>query len=299
MHLPLPLSLLFIFIASTCVLAQNNAAEESEDRSWLRDYDPKTESVYKVNPWIEGLGTGVGGMILSTIGIDGLRGKDAVRVADLSRDDVSALDRWAFPSSAEARERAEGTSDVFFNGAIVLPLTLFVSKKYRKDFVDILSLYVQTHALSSLTYAYSPIGPRFIDRTRPVSYYPELDQTDPGLRVAGNNRNSFFSGHVSTTAVGTFFFAKVLSDYNPQWTGKQRALVFAAASLPPAYVAVLRVRALKHFPTDTVIGMGVGAFFGVMNPHVHKRWQLKHRSSLSIGGSFHNGVGGAGVSLIF
>ena len=294
------LTLLLPLTLCTCVSAQNETPGKVKlTREMLRDYDPKTESVYKVRPWIEGLGIGVGGMLISTVGIDRLREKDPVNAADLRREDVWGVDRWAFPANAEARERAEASSDIGFNGAILLPLTLFVSKKIRKDFVDVLSLYIETHAFNSLTYAYTPLGPTFIDRIRPVSYYPELDDADPSTRVVGNNRNSFFSGHVSTTATGTFFFAKVLSDYNPQWNGGQRALLFGAASLPPVYVAVQRVRALKHFPTDTVVGLGVGALVGIMNPHVHKRWRARHRSELSFGGGFSDGAGGAGLSLRF
>lgn len=289
-------TLLLLTLVCTCAGAQTNDLETK--KKGIRDYDPKTEQVYAVKPWIDG-GIGVAGMLISTAGIDRLRDKDRVMVDDLDRDDVAGIDRWAFPKSVEARERAETSSDQFFNASIVLPFTLFISKKIRKDWVDITAMYIETHALSSLTYAYSPIGPTFIDRIRPVAYYPELDQTLPGLRVQGNSRNSFFSGHVSTTAVGTFFFAKVLSDYNPQWSGTQRALIFGAAGLPPAFVAVQRVRALKHFPTDTVVGLGVGAFFGIMTPHIHKRWQRNHRSSLSIGGSFGDGAGGAGLSLRF
>ena len=289
------LTLLFSLLACTSVSAQKTQIT----KEMLRDYDPKTESVYKVNPWIDGLAVGVGGMLISTIGIDRVRLKDEVNANELRRSDVWSIDRWAFPATAEARDRAAASSDIGFNGAILLPLTLFVNKKFRKDWLDILSLYVETHAFNSLTYAYSPIGPTFIDRIRPVSYYPELDAADPSTRVVGNNRNSFFSGHVSTTTTGMFFFAKVLSDYNPQWNGKQRALLFGAVSLPPIYVAVQRVRALKHFPTDTVVGFGVGAFFGIMNPHIHKRWQARHRSELSIGGNFSGGAGGAGLSLRF
>ncbi|OAV44266.1 hypothetical protein A3850_007050 [Lewinella sp. 4G2] len=294
-HLPVMtqhyFTLFLILFLSTCVSAQMTP----EERPDIRNYDPKTEKVYAVKPWLEG-GLGLGGMIVSTTLIDQLRSKDKIDLSELDRDDVPGIDRWAFPASAEQREDAEASSDIFFNTSVLLPLTLFIDKKFRKDWVDITALYIETHALSSLTYAASPMGPLFIDRTRPVAYYEDVDD---GLRATGNSRNSFFSGHVSTTAVGTFFFTKVLSDYNPQWSGKQRALAFTLASLPPAFVAVQRVRALKHFPTDTVVGMGVGAFFGIMTPHLHKRWQMKHRTRLSLGGSYHNGTGVGGMTLTF
>ncbi|MEM1358927.1 MAG: phosphatase PAP2 family protein, partial [Bacteroidota bacterium] len=149
---------------------------------------------------------------------------------------------------------------------------------------------------SSNAYAWSPLGPRFNNRVRPVAYYEDVDF---GLRSQGNSRNSFFSGHANTTALGTFFFAKVLSDYNPQWNGRQRALLFGAAALPPIYVSWQRVRALKHFPSDTVMGLAVGAFFGIMTPQVHKNWAKKHRTHLSITGGYTADVGGAGFTLTF
>ena len=260
--------------------------------------DPETEPVYRVHTLWEGLG-GLAVMSGSTAGIDLLRKKDPISVETLMRletSEVGRLDTWGLEQDALNRFRSEEVSDYFFNGSVLLPLALFVDRKFRKDFLDIGVLYLEAHALSAFTYAFSPVGPMFIDRYRPVAYYDELSYED---RQQGNNRNSFFSGHVSTTAVGTFFFTKVLSDYNPQWTGGHRAIAFTLASLPPAYVAVQRVRALKHFPTDTVIGLGVGAFFGIMVPHVHKTWARKHRSRLSLGGRYGGGAGGAGFVLTF
>lgn len=256
------------------------------------------ETVYKVNPWVSG-GIGVGGMLIGTAGIDRLRRKSRLTPAELmslNPDDVLGIDQWALRQDLEKNEGAEASSDLFFNTAIVLPFTLFFSKKYRKDWLSISTMYLEAHALNANFYAWSPVGPALVDRLRPVAYYEEVDA---GFRALGNTRNSFFSGHVSTTAIGTFFTAKVLSDYNPQWTGAQRALVFTAASLPPIFVAVQRVRSLKHFPTDTVAGLAVGAFFGIMTPHIHKVWQRKHETRLSLSGSYANGVGGGGLVLTF
>ena len=262
------------------------------------DLDPETESVYRVRTLWEGVG-GLALMLGSTTGIDALRNKEPISDETLRRLqtlEVGRLDRWGLERDALKRFKSEEASDYFFNGSVLLPLTLFVDKKFRKDWLDIGVLYLQAHALSAFTYAFSPLGPTFIDRYRPVAYYDELSFAD---RRAGNNKNSFFSGHVSTTAVGTFFFTKVLSDYNPQWTAGHRAIAFTLASLPPAFVAVQRVRALKHFPTDTVVGLGVGAFFGIMVPHVHKVWARNHRSELSLGGGYQDGTGGAGIVLTF
>lgn len=262
------------------------------------DLDPETQPVYRVRTLWEGLG-GLAVMAGSSTGIDALRDKPTISDETLLRlqsAEVGRLDRWGLEQDALKRFKSEEVSDYFFNGSMLLPVTLFIDKKFRKDWLDIGVLYLQAHALSAFSYAFSPLGPTFIDRYRPVAYYDELSFED---RRFGNNRNSFFSGHVSTTAVGTFFFTKVLSDYNPQWTGGHRAIAFTLAALPPAFVAVQRVRALKHFPTDTVVGLGVGAFFGVMVPHVHKVWARNHRTQLSLGGGYRDGAGGGGLVLTF
>lgn len=269
----------------------------SQQRDTADLVNPKEESLYRVRTLYEGIGS-LGLMLGSTAGIESLRSKPTISDADLLRlreTETGRLDRWGLEQDALKRRDGEDASDRVFNASVLLPIGLFISKKFRKDWLDIGVLYLQAHAFNAATYAFSPIGPRFIDRYRPVAYYDLPFEEING----GNNRNSFFSGHVSTTATGTFFFTKVLSDYNPQWTGGHRALAFTLASLPPAYVAVQRVRALKHFPTDTVIGLGVGAFFGVMVPHVHKVWQRKHRSSLALSGGYGAGAGGAGLTLTF
>lgn len=261
-------------------------------------FNPETDNPYRVRTLWEGVGS-LGLMIGATTGIDAVRRKPPISDAILDRlatEGTSRLDRWGLDQDALKRVESGVVSDYFFNGSVLLPFTLFVDRKFRKDFLDITVLYLQAHALSASTYAFSPIGPGFVDRYRPVAYYDEIPRDE---RRQGNNKNSFFSGHVSTTSVGCYYFAKVLSDYNPQWTGGRRALVFGLASLPPAFVAVQRVRALKHFPTDSAAGIAVGAFWGIMVPHIHKVWQRNHRSRLTMGGYYEGGAVGAGFVLTY
>ncbi len=262
------------------------------------DLDPETESVYRTNYKWEL--PALGAIIATNVyGIDRLRQKPrltAEEINALNPDDIAPIDRWGLRQVSADRDESEGVSDLIFNASAALPFTLFLGKKYRKDWFNITVIYLEAQMLAGNFYAWGPIGPTFIDRLRPVAYYTDVEE---GARGSGNNKNSFFSGHVSNTAVGTYYFAKVLSDYNPQWSGWQRALVFGAATAPPAVVAVLRVKALKHFPTDTVVGLGVGAAFGILTPHLHKVWARNHRSRLSVGGSAGGGVGGAGLVLTF
>ncbi len=285
LHLPL-------FFLFSCFLPLH-AQESDSTGKW--SYDPETERVYRVRHVVEGLSS-VAGLGLTTFMFQRINDKDGVDISDLRREDVPGIDRWAFPNDPGVRNSAAESSDYVFNGSILLPFTLFFDKRIRKDWLDVTLLYLEAQSVNGLVYAASPLGPNFHNRVRPLAYYDELSD---GERRDRGNKNSFFSGHVSTVATGTFFFAKVLTDYHPEWRGRQRALIYGLASLPPAYVAIQRVRALKHFPTDTVVGFGVGAAVGILTPHIHKRWQRNHRSSLTVGGSFGSGAGGVGIGLTF
>ena len=64
--------------------------------------------------------------------------------------------------------------------------------------------------------------------------------------------------------------AKVYTDYHPETEGK-KWLFYAAALAPPVLVGYLRYKGLKHFPTDVLMGIAVGAASGILIPHLHKR----------------------------
>ena len=300
-------ALVLLLTLSTCVPAQI-AAQSRIGRAFSKSYqdslraelDPETEPVYRVNKWVSG-GIIAAGIYANTVGLTRLREKEQLNDATLDRlanDRLPAFDRWGLRQDADGRLKGESASDRVFQVSAVLPLTLFVKRKFRKDWLDISFMYIETQMLASNWYTYGPFGPTFVERYRPMAYYEELSRE---TRNSGNNRNSFFSGHVSSTATGVYFFTKVLSDYNPQWTGGQRFLAFGLAAVPPLYVSVQRVRALKHFPSDCVVGLGVGAFFGTMVPNVHKWWQQRHpKSRLTVSGSYGDSGGGvAGMVLTF
>ena len=89
--------------------------------------------------------------------------------------------------------------------------------------------------------------------------------------------DSFFSGHTSTTAAASFFMAKVYTDLHPETEGK-KWLFYVAALAPPAVVGYFRYKALKHFPTDVLTGIAVGAASGVLIPHLHKKKEGKNKN---------------------
>lgn len=226
--------------------------------------------VYKVNRLLS-LGIFSVGTLGNTIGLQRLRDKPDIPLStlnNLNRDKLWGIDRAALSIDPGKQARAVELSDQFLYVSLLLPVTLFLDKDIRKDWLDVALLYGETQMLASNFYTWGPMGPSFIERFRPAVYFEELPLEE---RNFGGLRNSLFSGHVSSTATGTFFTAKVLLDYNPHLR-KYSAAIYALAAVTPIIVGVNRVRALKHFPTDTIIGGIVGASFGILIPALHKRW---------------------------
>ena len=286
-HFPLRVLTLLACCALSAATLVGQTAGPTDDRA--------TERVYAVKPWLEG-GLSVAGIGATTYMFQKINDKDRFDAEALDRSTIPAYDRWALPATAANEASAAAASDYGFYTAIALPFSLVLDPAVRRQAVDVLILYLETQAINGLVYAASPLGPNFVDRERPLSYYDDLPARGRG---DGGNLNSFFSGHVSTAATGSYFFAKVLSDFHPEWTGKQRALLFGAATLPPLYVSVQRIRGLRHFPSDVAVGFAVGTLVGILNPQVHKSWQQKHRSRLSLGGSVSQGASVAGFTLTF
>jgi membrane-associated phospholipid phosphatase len=81
-------------------------------------------------------------------------------------------------------------------------------------------------------------------------------------------RESFFSGHTSTTAAFAFSTAKIWSDHHvgSRW----QPWVWVGAAAVPLTTGILRIRAGKHFPSDVLAGMAVGALCGWLVPELHR-----------------------------
>lgn len=264
----------------------------------LTTYDPRVDKVYKVNPWISS-GIALAGVLTNDIGLKRLRRQDPLDQATLDGlgpDDVPPIDRWALRQDIDKIDKAEDVSDLGFRIGLIAPFALFIDKRIRKDFVDVTAMYLMTQSLASNFYTWGPMGPTFVQRYRPVAWYTDLPTS---RRAMGNVRNSFFSGHVSVTATGSYFAAKVFSDYHPDMNFGQKAIVYTLATAAPVWVGINRVRGLRHFPSDALIGLGVGAFFGTMVPQIHKNWQKKHRTKLGMTGVYNSEVKGMGLSLTF
>lgn len=197
------------------------------------------------------------------------------QVYALDRNTISRFDRSAtFKHSYEAAN----WSDILMIGSHTLPALFLLKQQSRSDFLKISlmfgEMYLLTNGVTLLTKSATL-------RPRPFVYNEAFDD---GIKLTRTARFSFFSGHTSTAAANSFFFAKVFSDYFPD--SKLKPYVWGFAIAIPAVTGYLRVAAGKHYPSDVIAGYSVGAAIGYLVPFFHKN------ASPSISGlSFYPGFG--------
>ncbi len=225
------------------------------------------KKIYHVN-YFTGSLIIAGGLVSDYPAIGRIKGK-----ADLSTDEIAnlntsllnPLDRWATQQNpAQYKMYSTLSDDVQIPMYVIVPCILAFDKKIRKDWLDLLFMYVEGHVITFTFYNYSWLGPTFQNKFRPIAYYTSLPMAD---RTTGNNRNSAYSGHTASVAFTSFFLAKVYCDYNPN---ASKFLIYTAAAIPPLAMGYMRVRALAHMPSDVMTGFTVGAVIGIVLPELHK-----------------------------
>jgi PAP2 superfamily len=233
---------------------------------------------YHVNYFVSGAII-AGGLATDYFAIDRIKNKPAItdeELLALNPGILNSIDRWALNQDPGQYKQYAKISDyaqvpIF----IVLPALLGFDKKIRKEWLDILFMYLEGHTITFTFYNYSWLGPTFQNRYRPLTYYSEINLDD---RKSGNNRNSFYSGHVASVAFTSFFVAKVYCDFHPE-LGAAKYLLYTAALIPPVLEGYFRVKSLAHFPSDDLVGLTLGAVIGIVLPELHKI----HYKGISVG----------------
>ncbi len=242
----------------------------------------KSESIYKINRRLE--------IPLTTLffagdylGFNYLSNKPSLELDEILKLDVKTIwqfDRIAATQDVSFRDQAQSISDVCLYSSVLMPGLLAFDNTIRKDWLDLVILYSETHAIGSGIYAGTA---SLFKRSRPFMYNPDIPLAD---KLMNETRNSFYSGHVSSAASASFFMAKVYSDYHPE-LGNKKYWLFAAALIPPSLVGYYRVKAMKHFPSDVIVGGILGASAGVLIPHLHKRKNTSGFSYVPFAGNFN------------
>lgn len=256
----LKLNLIFILI----FLFQHNSFAQSVKDEKL--------TVYSYNHALETPLT-VGMFYGAYLGFDQLKKKDRLDLStinSLNVNDVWFFDRIALKQDPSFRLSAHKISDWGLNISIALPGLLALDKNIRSEWLDLLFIYLETQAITNMNYAWGL--PQWTHRIRPMIYYDEVTMEE---KLDSGTTDSFFSGHIANTAAASFFMAKVYCDFHPE-LGKKKWLIYGAAMIPPAFVGYLRYRALKHYPTDLLIGAFIGASLGILIPELHRNKEKKN-----------------------
>ncbi len=168
--------------------------------------------------------------------------------------DIRATQYWS--------PNAQNWSDRLLHGSLALPFVLLLDADMRSDAGNIGVLLSETVLV---TQGLTVFSKNLFKRNRPFLFNEEAPLD---AKQKPSARQSFFSGHTSTTASLTFFTAKVWSDYHPD--SRWKPLVWLAAALIPATTGYLRYRGGKHYATDVIAGYALGAATGILIPHFHK-----------------------------
>lgn len=238
------------------------------EAAWSQENTLDKDRVYQMNHKLE-IPTTLGLFIATPLALYVFKNKtplNSSQIASLDINDIWKFDRMAVEQtySASFHKNIRTTSDWLRNASVFLPAILYLDENVRKDLLNVVFLYLETQAINSSLYAFA--GVTFVNRIRPFVYYPEVSLES---KFGQGAQDSFFSGHVSTTATASFFLAKVYIDYHPEIKNK-KWLLYAGAIIPPASVGYYRYKSLRHFPSDIIVGIIAGAAAGILVPELHK-----------------------------
>jgi membrane-associated phospholipid phosphatase len=247
--------------------------------------------VYNVNPWIDGpvtlaaIGTNFWGLKIT----DQKPHLDSLEINQLDVNDINSFDRSATRQDPSYVEQALKISDIGMRGSFLLPALLMLDKEIRQDWAPVLLLFLQAEAITGSLFSWG--AAMHIDRIRPLVYHPDVEYES---KTFYRNKNSFFSGHTSTSATASFYTAKVYCDYHPE-LGPKKLIFYGLALIPPAFTGYYRYKGMKHFPTDVLTGLAVGAAVGILVPHLHKKRKNENLTWIPVTGRYT----GFAMSLTF
>ena len=206
------------------------------------------------------LGSGAALVLLGHIGIEQQSQPREDEIVALDSKDLLSIDR---PYAGRYDQKMGLLSDRFLAASILInPLggAFFVKPSHWKS-IALMGIQTSIWTGAGIQFSKGTVR-RFRPRTYPGS---ELGMKG---RLANDQVNSFFSGHVATITSGAVFAAKVFSDFHPDsiyvWPAWVAAGVFSAIG------GRARVLSGAHFPTDALVGMIWGGSVAYLVPQMHK-----------------------------
>lgn len=167
-----------------------------------------------------------------------------------------------------SRSPAVGTASDVLLGTFALSTVVWslvdTASSHPGSWDDVLVLTLES---ASVTLALTQFGKYAARRPRP---YTHALRAEPGAHTwEARDTVSFFSGHSALAAAVTMTGARLIHLYDPDDTFTA-AVAYTVAGLCSIGVGALRVAAGEHYPTDVLVGLGVGTAVGILVPSLHQ-----------------------------
>jgi membrane-associated phospholipid phosphatase len=269
--------LLALTAAAAVVLEAADAGVSSDAPSDVPRANSAKGSVYALDPWTDGIvlgATTTSWIVLSVVGPSWVTPHCPCEPAQVPSFDSVAL-HW----HSQAAEVASNVTEVL---ALLAPLGVdLVDVGFGQALFEDMVVYAEVLSISGTATEVAKYG---VQRPRPYVY----GSTSTAVLQSSASYTSFFSGHATVTfgALTTLAMTETLRHGLQVWPWLLMGLVGTS-------VAVERVLAGQHFPSDVVVGAAVGVGTGVLVPLVHRRETAAEPQVKLV---FHSGGAGLEVS---
>jgi membrane-associated phospholipid phosphatase len=215
-----------------------------------------SDSVYDVNPWIDGpvlVGTAASWPVLATAASSWIEPH-----CPCPTSEVPGIDRVALGKHSPAADQASTVTLVLALAAPVVVDLLDVG--FSAPLAEDMTVYAEVLTISGTA---TELAKHVVQRPRPYVY----GSTSASVLESKGSYTSFFSGHVSAT-VGALTALAMTQTFRH---GSRAWWSWLVTALVGTSVAIERVAAGQHFPTDVLTAGLVGGATGLLLPWLHAR----------------------------
>jgi membrane-associated phospholipid phosphatase len=212
-------------------------------------------SIYRVSPLVDGAV-----IIGASLAIALPYGFSASLITPRCPCDPKEVNSFDRPSIGNASDAADVISNATAAMAIAGPALLdLLDLGFRPSFLEDMTVFAEALAVNG---ALVTLAKYITQRPLPRVYA----QQAPDLINGPGGYRSFYSGHAATT-----FAALSVAAMSWNLRHGQSLWPWAIALVLGASVAVERVLAGYHFPTDVLVGAAMGTAVGITVPWLHRR----------------------------
>ena len=193
--------------------------------------------------------------------------------------------------------RADRASDWTFRALLALPLVLAATtsdagERWR-DFGSSTLVYAETFLASQ---GITRLLKSTLGRPRPYAYMPMSSRPTESTYDVSHDRTfrSMPSGHSASAWTAAAFGITEHVLRRPNASLLERVGVGVLGGTLAGATSTLRVEAGQHFPSDVVVGAGIGVLTGVTLPLLHRDGR-----SLPTSGAWLQAVGGVAAGTLF